>query len=541
MRSRGCDELVEEGLDRAPEGSEGGLPGRREGHLAGCEECRVEAALLRAVEEDDGPGAAPPLDDLARRRFVERVLEGAERATALAPAPRAPRPEPARAWWPVPALAGATLGACLTALGFLLAAPHEGGGEPRPAPSAPGPTASLEPARLLLAGAGMLVGGRPAAVADEVPRGAEVATGASRAVIRLAEGRLVSLEPASRFSLAEEGEAVALREGRLLASVTPSPGGDGLAVTTPRGEVRSTGTVFSVEVSEAAVEVAVLRGEVVVRAEGRRPAGVGAGQERRLGEGAGRGLTAEEEERMWAEVRAMDLLDGGRPARLSVASEPAGAEVVVDGVALGETPLAAGLRPGHRLLTLRREGEVVAREGLDLEAGRTLRRSYDLAVARGEAADASPGAARGGEEPTRGSAGPSAQELLQAAQARRAQRDLSGAAEAYRRLLAAHPDSPEARASLVSLGQLELGSLGRPAVALELFDRYLDSDARGALAQEALHGRARALRALGRPTEERAALETFLQRFPSAVQAGAARRRLEELGEGVPRADGSAP
>ena len=39
----------------------------------------------------------------------------------------------------------------------------------------------------------------------------------------------------------------------------------------------------------------------------------------------------------------------------------------------------------------------------------------------------------------------------------------------------------------------------------------------------------RALRALTRHDEERATLEVFLERYPSAVQAEQARKRLEEL------------
>jgi len=123
-------------------------------------------------------------------------------------------------------------------------------------------------------------------------------------------------------------------------------------------------------------------------------------------------------------------------------------------------------------------------------------------------------------------AGPGA--LLQQAQVARAEGRNGEAVQLYRRLQRLHPESPEARTSLVSLGELELSKLSRPAVALRAFQRYLDSGDQS-LAREALYGKIRALAALGRRPEERHAIEAYLRLYPSGLQSDALRRRLQTL------------
>jgi hypothetical protein len=66
-----------------------------------------------------------------------------------------------------------------------------------------------------------------------------------------------------------------------------------------------------------------------------------------------------------------------------------------------------------------------------------------------------------------------------------------------------------------------------PAAALSSFDAYL-AHGDGSLLQEALLGRIRSLRALGRVDEERQAIEQFLERFPSSPQADGLRGRVPE-------------
>ncbi|WP_437546339.1 tetratricopeptide repeat protein [Sorangium sp. So ce367] len=128
------------------------------------------------------------------------------------------------------------------------------------------------------------------------------------------------------------------------------------------------------------------------------------------------------------------------------------------------------------------------------------------------------------EEPA---AGPQA--LLLRAQTQLGQGKSAEANASYRALLAQYPASPEARAALVSLGQIALHQ-GKAAEALGYFDRYLAGG--GPLAAEARVGRVQSLRRLGRAADERAAIADFLARHGESVHAPRLRARLSELGGG---------
>ncbi|XXY16322.1 tetratricopeptide repeat protein [Sorangium sp. So ce216] len=156
---------------------------------------------------------------------------------------------------------------------------------------------------------------------------------------------------------------------------------------------------------------------------------------------------------------------------------------------------------------------------------------------RGAGAAATGPAAAGGAEagertpqpPRRGAeeGAMSAEALLVRAQSRLGQGKSAEASAAYRALLAQHPSSPEARAALVSLGQIALQQ-GKAAEALGYFERYLAGA--GPLAAEARVGRVQCLRRLGRTADERAAIADFLSRHGESVHAPRLRARLAELG-----------
>ncbi|NVB39660.1 tetratricopeptide repeat protein [Pseudenhygromyxa sp. WMMC2535] len=116
---------------------------------------------------------------------------------------------------------------------------------------------------------------------------------------------------------------------------------------------------------------------------------------------------------------------------------------------------------------------------------------------------------------------PSADELLARARSQRAAKDFEAAAASYEALVRAYPSAPKARAALVSLAQLYLGPLDDPGRALRHFDRYLERG--GALAEEARHGKIRALRALGRDAKAEAEAEAFLRDYPNSAYADALR------------------
>lgn len=120
-----------------------------------------------------------------------------------------------------------------------------------------------------------------------------------------------------------------------------------------------------------------------------------------------------------------------------------------------------------------------------------------------------------------------ASRLFGEASASRRNGDHEAARAAYRRLIARYPSSLEARESLEALGRMLLDD-GDAAGALNSFDAYLGRG--GALAEEAMLGRASALQRLGRVEEERNAWATILETYPDSVHADRARRRLAALG-----------
>jgi TolA-binding protein len=121
---------------------------------------------------------------------------------------------------------------------------------------------------------------------------------------------------------------------------------------------------------------------------------------------------------------------------------------------------------------------------------------------------------------------PSAAELFASANRARHDKRDAEAIRLYRELQTRYPDSREARASRVTLGQLLLDTKD-PSRALGEFDGYLKDGSQGAVTEEAIVGRARALEKLGRTAEERAAWQELLAQFPSSVHAAQARERLD--------------
>jgi hypothetical protein len=116
--------------------------------------------------------------------------------------------------------------------------------------------------------------------------------------------------------------------------------------------------------------------------------------------------------------------------------------------------------------------------------------------------------------------------LLAKAQGLRARGAYAACAQLYRRLWSEFPGSEEAKVSMISLGELELGQRNHPAAALDAFSAYLRGG--GSLEREARFGRIRALRALGRDGEADRESGAFLRDYPTSVQATALRRRVHD-------------
>jgi TolA-binding protein len=118
-------------------------------------------------------------------------------------------------------------------------------------------------------------------------------------------------------------------------------------------------------------------------------------------------------------------------------------------------------------------------------------------------------------------------DLFKEAGAARRGGDLARARALYVELERQFPGSNEARVSRVSLGKLFL-SAGSARDAEAAFAQYLRSGAAD-LREEALVGRADALMALGRSSEERSVRRELVRRYPASVYANRARERIAEI------------
>jgi ferric-dicitrate binding protein FerR (iron transport regulator) len=524
--TRECEQLLAidlaraEGREIAPSEIEA-----YESHLARCERCRAERRALDALADEDGPAEA--LDDIARRRYVDDVLARADEPLA---AELPPGSRDRRATKPLVLGVAAALAAGVAIVLAVVLSGGEStneGSEGADIQDEAGVTGRV----VLVAGEGSAA--TSVAVGDRVAPGDRLGLGSGRTVMSLPTGITISLAPQSRARaqrLDDEALDLELERGELLVSATPGREGAPLRVITRSGTVTVTGTVFVVEDSEDEVEVRVIRGRVSVEDEaGAALRSVGPNEATVLGRKRVRHVDQEESADVWRVVAAFDLLDPGAGAVLDIRSVPSGAEVGIDGVSLGKTPVMAAVRAGHRKLELTLEGREPVRELVDVPDGETVSRLYDLhpvdQVVTVVADDAGTDEGRSGSEtPSEGPA-----ELLTRAQELRSAKDWTGAAEAYRELIRRFSGSSQASSALVSLAQIELDKLGKPGRALKRFDAYLSRHPGGPLALEALLGRALSLRAMGRVAEERAALEQFLERYPGALQAGEARRRLEAI------------
>lgn len=118
--------------------------------------------------------------------------------------------------------------------------------------------------------------------------------------------------------------------------------------------------------------------------------------------------------------------------------------------------------------------------------------------------------------------------LFAEAKATRSAGDLRRAVGLYQVLRRQFPDSAEAHLSSISLGDL-LWDLHAPIGALDAFDSYLAEMPAGPLREEALFGRARCLRRLGRNKAEEETWNLLVREFPRSAYEQLARQRISEL------------
>jgi len=525
-REKFCERVEELRLEEA-EGKALGPDDLRfiETHVGQCSGCRLEDRVLDEMVFDGSAGPAPELDELACRRWVDSVLERTEKLDRAS-----------RDGWKLGRKAAIAMAASVVlafGLGVALVATlmdetEEG------APGVERTVASVASGRLMMAAGSVERNGDSLKLGQEIVPGDRISVSDGGAVVSLGEGIESYLGPDTVIVVERMNRdlvEVRVESGRLLSRVDPGHRSPDLNVATERGKVFVTGTVFAVEAGEDAHSVTVFRGSVRLEEGGAAVRKVRVG-ERALfgGEGVER-YDGEREEDVSRVLALLDLLKAGDGAAMEVESVPTGAEVRIDGAVLGKTPVMACLREGHRRLELNMDGFESVRELVELGHGARMHRVFELGQLI--AADDTPDQAQAEErqvsrESTSGKAATPAQ-LLKRAQRLRMERDWRGAVGAYRELCRVYPSSAEARSALVSKGSIHLDKLGKPGAALSAFDRYLAVSRTGSLAQEASFGRARALRALGRTDQEKAALEAFVREFPRAIQIRRVKARLDQL------------
>ncbi|MCP4677814.1 MAG: PEGA domain-containing protein [Deltaproteobacteria bacterium] len=526
-----------------------------EEHIAACERCRYEADAARLLAFDGTDGAAPAMDDLARRRWVNEIVERAARSTKGHRELEANRARVA--YGALAALVG--VAACGLLVAGWLSRFDTSDDTKNSSPAKPF-TSSFA-----MTSGDVLTGGVSAKARYTLRAGDVISTAEGSAVLRLAGGVIAHLGANTEVRLVRPDEDPAqlfLTSGRLLAAVDRHRAGEiAFTVETRVGRLEVTGTVFAVEANKKSVDLQVLEGRVRISEPGGKRREVVGGQGATAGADEVRRLSSSEIARLATSTEPLSFFRPERAARLTLTSQPVGALATLDDVALGQTPLTIALNAGARVVKISSEGYESTREQITLADGDEVVREIVLSRIKNEtglyrpaedsaassqperhsakrtpsgecikdkaASTATPSSDTMDPNPAR----ESALDLLSRARDRRQAGDWSGAVEAYEILLERFPGRSETSVALTSLGELQLGRLKDPAAAKHNFDRYLRRFPDGVLAQEAAYGRIRALRQLGRNAEEAAALERFIDIYPSAVQARAARQRLAELQE----------
>lgn len=318
----------------------------------------------------------------------------------------------------------------------------------------------------------------------ELGTGSVLEVDAGRSCVDVGETIAVCMGPgtAVRVVSLEAHTILEVLRGRAVAQLEPQAQGRSFTLQAGGIPVTAVGTAFSVEhqPERSLVRAAVVEGTVSVSASGASVL-VDAGH-------------AAEVEAGTVSVQAMQAPDVGRVWALLRGEPPAASSVA------GDRPAVA---PHHQ--TVDSKVDAVAPDGAPPPGGKTPVAPHP--------------------QPPRG---PSAEHMLKSALAKLDAGDERAAAAAYRRLIGAHPRTPQARTARISLGELYLHQLGDPKRAEIQFRLYLRRGG-GPLALQARYGRIQALSRLGRDGDESEAIREFLRRHPKSGYVNGLRRRLRAL------------
>jgi hypothetical protein len=476
----------------------------------------VDAALARLADES----AAAERDEVSRLRRPARV--------------------PRLVW-----ISGATAVAAV-ALAVVLLPPRQSAGKQAVAAPAQSPNPRIE---LVYAAGEVWVDGKPVTFGSTLlAEGSELQVKRGSACIAMDPDIDVCASEHTRLTLSRlhsPWRRIDLLSGKVGVQLPPQPEGFRLSIVTDGVWATAIGTAFTVERAEPSlVRTTVLNGKVRVGSDGNNERLVTEHQRAEV-----RGMRAQvapisrsDESPEWALLGPAKLWSNPVSATLELRGVPAGSDVLLDGQAIGLAPLSSLIPAGMHRVQIRIDGRIAASREFVSEVGQLTAISFEgqLSSADGPAPLVPATTRRAFErterprgepialpEPTADTV-PAAAEML--ADARRLIRSgqFGDAASRYEALREAYPHSPEAHTVLVSLAQLQLDRLHRPAAALDTLELYL-REGRGSLLEEARQVRIRALRALGRHGVEAEAIAEFLQAHPRSFEAAALRQRAEEL------------
>jgi hypothetical protein len=341
-----------------------------------------------------------------------------------------------------------------------------------------------------------------------------------------------------------------LEAGEVALQLAPQPEGWRLSIVADGVWSTAVGTAFTVQRdSELGVRTTVLNGKVRVGSDGGKEQIVAAHERAHVKRDQTEihAISRSDESPEWALLRPAKLWMNPVSATLEVHGLPKGAEVALDDQVIGAAPLSSLVPAGAHRLDVLVAGRVAATRELVLEVGQLTSLSFEGQVLDSQAAPEvsvpepqpvtrAPGTGRRSAQKSlpepaampEAPAVPAAFELLSQARRLMHAEHFAEAAAQYQALRQTYPESPEARAVLVSLAEVQLDKLGQPHEALDNLEHYL-SGGNGALIEEARRVRIRALQMLGEHQREKIAIAEFLRAHPKSFQAAALLQRLTEL------------
>jgi ferric-dicitrate binding protein FerR (iron transport regulator) len=389
----------------------------------------------------------------------------------------------------------------------------------RPVSSQPSPVIA---AQVLLASGEARLGLAAAEAGQRISQGERLSTDSGLACMGIADSVELCLDGASAaiFALGDPNQIVVyLEKGTLMARLEHQPSGRKFFVRTPGAELQAVGTRFSVHLAEdGSTRVRLHEGKLAVRAASRISTDLAAPVQASITQDIqvapiSSAATGEDKP-------LVDLVDAARwgpRSSLTINSTPSGANVLLDNVAIGKTPLSMFLaEAAHVSLSL--EGYAPFTRWIEVGDQPHIERTFALTALAASPPEPSekPGHIRHAVSRV------SPDQLLAKAQSLRARGQYRSCAQLYHRLWSEFPGSEEAKVSMISLGELELLHTRNAVAALDAFNTYLRLG--GALEREARFGKIRALRALDRSSEADAETTRFLHDYPTGAQAATLRR-----------------